>query len=104
MARVEAPEVFLQLRISVLIQIHIPYALVVAEKRILRCSPPDSRFQAGACQGKRTTLASAHAAHARFIHLRESHDNASQLGRVQENRTEQKLLRAIVQAADDVAV
>ena len=98
-------EVFLELLVGVLGQVHIPHAAVIAEEGILRRGQLEVWGQRGARQRQTAALRSAAGAHAFFVHAVHGHHDARQLGAVQKHAVVVHLAGIIiVQTADDVTV
>ena len=103
-ARVEETEERPQFRISVLGQVEIPDAFVVGEKGEDGHATRDARFERGAGDGEGAALRAAECADPCGIVFGEGHDDACELHGIEEDTAEEKFVRRIVEAADEMSV
>ncbi len=104
MARIEQTEVGLEFVVGVLGLVHFPDALIVAEEGEDGSGALDAGLQCGASDGEGAALRAAHGADARGVHFGQAHDGAGELGGIEKNIPEKKIVGVgIVETANDMA-
>ena len=102
-AGIEGAEVEAEFFVGGFSLVHFPDALVVAEKRVDGSDAFEARLKRGAGEGEGTALGGTHRTDAGGVHFGERHDDAGELGGIEEDLAEEQFLGVgIVEAADDV--
>jgi hypothetical protein len=103
--RVVAAEIVPELLVGAFAgQVQLPHPQVVGQERVGGGQPGHPWFQRGTGHGQSPALGGAHGSDPAGVDLGPGHDDAGQLDAVQEDVPVQQVARAVLEAADDVAV